>query len=320
MRVTFPLFSMFFLASAAMAGPCTTADKTCMEKVPLGANQYFFVYRSQPLTERSANVERVYVLVHGLHRDGDAYFKTAIAAARDSGELDRTLVIAPQYHAVDGTCKDKPEPGETIFSCRGWSNGNSTKEAPLSSYAALDQLLRMISQRSLFPSLKEIVVAGHSAGGQFAQRYAATNRIDGTLGVPIRYVAANPSSYLYLESWRPVANPGASCPQFNRYKYGLEEMTGYPLETGAAAIRSNYPHRNVTYLLGELDKTDEHDMDKTCPAMAQGPFRLQRGLAYFDRLNKTFKTDHKLLCVPGCAHSGECMFRSENGRRAVFGK
>ena len=320
MRYTLPMLSAFFLSSVAMAAPCTTADKTCLEKAPLGAGQYFFVYRSQPLTERSAKVERVFVLVHGLQRDGDAYYKTAIGATQDAGEIGRTLVIAPQYHAVDGTCKDKPEPGETIFACRGWSDGNSTKAAPRNSFAALDGLLRMVASRDLFPSLKEIVVAGHSAGGQFVQRYAATNRIDGTLAVPIRYVVANPSSYLYLESWRPVQNPGASCPQFNRYKYGFDGMTGYPLEAGTASIRKNYPGRDVTYLLGELDTTDEHSMDKTCPAMAQGPNRLQRGLAYFDRLNQTFKTSHKLVRVPGCGHSGECMYRSENGRRAVFGK
>jgi pimeloyl-ACP methyl ester carboxylesterase len=303
-----------------MAAPCTTANKTCVEKVSLGGSGYFFVYRSQPLTERSAKVERVFVLVHGLQRDGDAYYKSAIGATQDAGEMDRTLVIAPQFHAVDGTCKDKPERGETIFACRGWSDGLTTKTANVSSFTALDTLLRMIIDSKAFPSLKEIVVAGHSAGGQFVQRYAAANRIDGTLGVPIRYIVANPSSYLYLESWRPVEKPGAGCPQFNRYKFGLDGMTGYPQATGAEAIRNHYPQRDVTYLLGELDTTDEHNMDKTCPAMAQGPNRRQRGLTYFDRLNETYKSVHKLLRVPGCGHSGECMYRSDNGRRAVFGK
>jgi pimeloyl-ACP methyl ester carboxylesterase len=311
---------VFFLSSIAMAAPCTTANKTCMEKVPMPGERYLLVYRSQPLTERATNVERVFVLVHGLQRDGESYFKSAIDAAKDSHELGRTLVIAPQFHAVDGTCKDKPEAGEVIFACRGWSDGVATKEASLSSFEALDRVLRMVANKDLFPSLKEIVIAGHSAGGQFVQRYAATNRIDGTVIVPLRYVVANPSSYLYLESWRPVDNPGASCPQFNRYKYGLDGLTGYEAETGVAAIKANYPRRAVTYLLGELDTTPEHSMDTTCPAMAQGPNRRQRGMTYFERLNQTFHSSHKILSVPGCGHSGGCMYRSANGRLAVFGK
>jgi len=89
-------------------------------------------------------------------------------------------------------------------------------------------------------------------------------------------------------------------------------------ETGSAKIRAEYPRRNVTYLLGELDTTDEHNMDKTCPAMAQGPNRFERGVAFFERLQKTLQASHQMLKVPGCAHSGECMYRSAVARRAVF--
>ncbi len=231
--------------------------------------------------------------------------------------MESTLVIAPQFHANDGDrCKDNLEAGEEPFACRGWQDGVATRKAPLSSFTAMDRLLRALGNHELFPALKEIVLAGHSAGGQFVQRYAATNRVDGKLPVPLRYVVANPSSYLYLESWRPVEH--AACPAFDRYKYGLQGLTGYQAEMGADGIRAAYPRRAVTYLLGELDTTDEHNMDKTCPAMAQGPNRLERGLTYSQRLQQTFHADHQLLRVPGCGHSGDCMYRSENGRKAVF--
>ncbi len=61
-------------------------------------------------------------------------------------------------------------------------------------------------------------------------------------------------------------------------------------------------------------------MDKTCPAMAQGLNRFERGQAFFAHLNQVYRTGHKLFTVPGCDHNGECMYRSENGRMAVFGK
>ncbi len=306
----------------AAAAPCTVNDKTCMERVPLGGKAFFTVYRSLPLTVSSAAVKRVFILVHGVGRDGDVYFKSALAATQDSAEMENTLVIAPQFHATDGKCADGPkmEQGETAFACRGWSDGVGDAASPISSFTAMDALLREVANKKVFPSLQEIVVTGHSAGGQFVQRYAATNRIDGKLPVTLRYVVANPSSYLYLDAWRPAADPGAACPQFNNYKFGLAGMTSYPAETGAEFIKKNYPLRNVTYLLGELDNIDAHSMDKTCPAMAQGPNRFERGQAFFEHLNKLYQTSQKLLTIPGCDHNGECMYRAEKARAVVFGK
>jgi len=307
------------LPCVALAAQCTQVSRTCIERVSLGENAHFLVYRSQPLTQPSPKIVRIVVLVHGVLRDGDAYFRTAIHAAQEAGEMDRTLVIAPQFHANDGKCKDKLQRGEIAFACEGWSDGVGMRRAPFSSFAAMDALVRKVASRQLFPALKEVVIAGHSAGGQLVQRYAAVNRVDGVLTVPIRYVVANPSSYLYLESWRPVENAGAECPQFNRYKYGLDALTSYPEETGAVAIRDQYPGRHVTYLLGELDTTDEHHMDTTCAAMVQGPNRRQRGLSYFERLNQTFHTEHKMFTIRGCGHSADCMFGSESGLHAIFG-
>jgi hypothetical protein len=301
--------------------PCLKADATCQERLPVGGGKFLLVYRNRPLTARNDSIERAFILVHGLQRDGDVYYRSALAATTEAGRMEHTLVIAPQFHVQDGgaQCHDKVAPNEVAFACRGWQDGVATPDGPLSSFAATDRLLQVIDNRAIFPALKEIVVAGHSAGGQFVQRYAATNRLDGKLTVPLRYVVANPSSYLYLESWRPVADPGAACPAFDRYKFGLKGLTGYQAESGREAIRTAYPRRSVTYLLGELDTTDEHNMDKSCSAMAQGPNRLERGLAYYQRLQQTFQSVHRLLKVPGCAHSGDCMYRSENGRKAVFG-
>jgi len=310
---------LLVLANGANAQPCTTADRTCLERLPLEGGKFLLVYRSSPLTLGNAAVERVFILVHGLGRDGDVYYQSAIAATREANQMDRTLVIAPQFHSTNGErCQDKLEAGEAAFACRGWLDGLGTADALLSSFAAVDQLLHAVDRRQLFPALKEIVLAGHSAGGQFVQRYAATNRVDGHLSVPLRYVVANPSTYLYLESWRPVADPGAACPAYDRYKFGLQERRGYAAKMTAEEIRSSYPRRAVTYLLGELDTTDEHNMDKTCPAMAQGPNRRERGLAYYQRLQQIFHSTHRLFQVPGCGHSGDCMYRSENGRKVVF--
>lgn len=65
--------------------------------------------------------------------------------------------------------------------------------------------MRRVARKDVFPHLASIVVAGHSAGGQFVTRYQMANQVDGTLGVPVTYVVANPSAYPYLDNERPVA-------------------------------------------------------------------------------------------------------------------
>ena len=58
--------------------------------------------------------------------------------------------------------------------------------------------------RRTFPTSRKIVVAGHSAGGQFATRYEMANKVHDTLGVAITYVVANPSSYAWPAAVRPL--------------------------------------------------------------------------------------------------------------------
>ena len=84
-----------------------------------------------------------------------------------------------------------------IGASEGWKQGDGSKTSPpVSSFAALDRLIAGIVRSHRFPGLRHIVVAGHSAGGQFVERYAASTRL--SVRVPVRYVVANPSSYLYL--------------------------------------------------------------------------------------------------------------------------
>src|SRR5262249_51528255 len=65
------------------------------------------------------------------------------------------------------------------------------------------------ARREAFPNLKLIVVTGHSAGGQFTHRYAAATHVEKQIRIPMRYVVANPSTYLYLDETRLRAS--ATC-------------------------------------------------------------------------------------------------------------
>jgi hypothetical protein len=183
--------------------------------------------------------------------------------------------------------------------------------------------------------LKAIVVTGHSAGGQFTHRYAAASRAEKSAGVPIRYVVSNPSTYLYLDNTRLRASAacsekggctgafdtfaeGRNCTTFNRWRNGLEARAGYAAKVSDADLRSQLAGRDVVYLLGELDTLPRYGFDSSCPAMAQGPDRLSRGVAYWNYINSKFGAKHKLVVVPACGHNGRCMYTADASLPVLF--
>ena len=83
--------------------------------------------------------------------------------------------------------------------------------APISSFEVIDVILARLADRARFPDLRRVVVAGHSGGGQMVQRYAVVGHGEAALtaaGIAVRYVVANPSSYLYFSAERPRAERG----------------------------------------------------------------------------------------------------------------
>src|SRR6266545_8159733 len=195
-------------AAAAAGGPCATATPGCTEWVPLGRGAArSMIYRTYSLETRNDGIRRALVMVHGTNRNADHYFSTATAAAFLGGAIGDTVVISPRIASAVGTCRDKLDANEVSWSCTGdsWRSGGSAESHPdLTSFDFVDQILRKLANKSVFPNLRAIVVAGHSAGGQFVARYQMANRVHETLGVPVTYVVANPSSYAWPSATRPL--------------------------------------------------------------------------------------------------------------------
>jgi len=213
------------------------------------------------------------IVIHGVNRDADRYVDLLPVAGR---------VIAPEFQAA----------GPGLYWSGGWSAGNKSLDATrTSSFAVVDAMVAAFGART---------IVGHSAGGQFVTRYAALTPHAG-----LRFIVANPSSYLYLDSSRPYATTG--CPDFNRYKYGLENPNSY----ASAGLAADYADRDVIYLLGELDIFTDANLDTTCPAAAQGPHRLARGQGFYAHLETYFgRQVHRLVIVPGVGHSGSAMLEA----------
>jgi hypothetical protein len=203
-----PLAVVVSTSTAAFAAPCTKAAPECTEWLALGGGPArSLLYRNLPLTTPNAQVTRALVVVHGAGRDADNYFLSAAAAAFLADALEDTIVISPRFASLDGNCKDALGENEISWTCGGISwraGGPSTNYKQLTSFDLMDEILRRLARKDVFPSLKSIVLTGHSAGGQFVSRYQMANKVHETLGLPLAYVISNPSSYAYLDPERPT--------------------------------------------------------------------------------------------------------------------
>jgi pimeloyl-ACP methyl ester carboxylesterase len=266
---------------------------------------------------------RAIIVLHGRLRNADEYYisaHTAQVAAGDDGKS--ALMIVPQFLAeVD--IEALKVPAFTVgWSVVGWEGGDAAlAPKPVSSFEALDAILAKLSDRRVFPNLKQVVVAGHSGGGQVVQRYAIAGKGEAALSrqhIDIRYVVANPSSYAYFNKERPIPAIAASCAGYDNWKYGMDGRPPYLADVTPAALEQRYVERDVIYLLGTLDTKPA--ADKSCMGEAQGPSRYARGHAYADAMAKRNHgtPNHRVWDVAGVGHDGDKMLTSKCGLAALF--
>ncbi|UMV29205.1 alpha/beta fold hydrolase [Klebsiella pneumoniae] len=286
------------------------------------------VFADRPINQAAPDVVRVFIVIHGTLRNADAYYATGRKVVKKAGDAGKgTMVVAPQFLTVpDLKAFSLPAP-VLAWTQQGWKDGApSLTPAPISSFSALDALLTHFANRTLYPSLSTIVIMGHSAGAQYVQRYAVVGHKNQKLaqtGVAVRYVVANPSSYLYFTDDRPNSKTitNGTCPRATEWKYGFKSAPPYVASQDISKLESQYLSRDVVYLLGQADTNPyTHYIDRSCAAMAQGPYRLARGLAYFNYLQSRHPTDlaQKIVEVPGVGHNHSAMFTSDCGIAALF--
>lgn len=340
------------------ARACTTATSACTEWVVLGGGPArSLIYRTHSLDSRNDAIQRALIMVHGTNRNADHYFATATAAAFLAGAIDDTVVISPRIASNSqargrgtGGCNDVLDVNEVNWSCGGdsWrSGGNSTSNPELTSFDFVDQILRKLANKSVFPNLKAIVVAGHSAGGQFVARYQMANKVHDTLGVAISYVVANPSSYAWPDATRPLSTDDAApdaakgawnteevhtkfsygafdasaCANYDKWPFGLENRaSGYTRTMSDEQLKKQLVSRPTTFLFSQVDVLPLGGFDSSCSAMAQGATRRARGEAYLKYVNEKLGAKHAVQIVSECGHNDRCVYTTDKVFPAIFPK
>jgi len=227
-----------------------------------------------------------------------------------------------------------------LFGKTTWVSGHKNIQPTnieISAFEVIDELIDYYLDTKKFPALEAVVFAGHSAGGQMTQRYAALKK-DGkhedrvhywvrlvsystaTVAHFAKYLkVANPGSLLWLTEDRP--KPDEDCEDIDSYKYGLEDsIPAYALgdanDLGRKGLVDRFLERNVHYAFGLLDHGAG---DTRCQAMTQGSTHLERGQNFMAMLDdmggmpKNSTVDY----IPGVTHDGNGMVNNDAGLEKV---
>jgi hypothetical protein len=284
-------------------------------------------YASRRLDNLGPGVERLVVVVHGALRDADRYFVHALAAAGDLSSS--TLIVAPQFLAdVDVEALEGTTSRPLYWDVEGWKGGEpALGPAPISSFTAMDCLVDHVTELGGFQHRQDpaVVIFGNSAGGQYVNRYAAVGRGPDILaerGISVRFIIANPSTYLYFDRDRPVALPHGQ--GIKRWRYGFDAAPGY-VDCGPQQSLERYLARDVTIVLGSQDRDGAGLLLEVSPAaMAQGANRFERGLNYDRHIRRLahaagWTARQRMIQLEGVGHAAEEVLAAPQTRELMFG-
>ncbi len=343
-RIWFAL-AIFLMAGALHARALAIASHRI--NINFGTTRATVPYERTVALGSHSHATRAVIVIHGADRTAVERFHDIEDAAALAGTATQssTIIFSPQFlHKTDATGLTSDVltwPDGSDYGWNTWKFGLDSNPGPnavkITSYRVIDLIVQNLLNRTAYPNLRDIVIAGQSAGGMFVTRYAAGNTIEPQaelLGIHMRYIVANPSAYLYMNDYRaqPRSTSGfrrltaaerAACSDYNKYYLGLDTLRGYLAGVGATQIRSQFEQRDVRMQNGELDNSPcAEGLDNSCGAKWQGRHRIERGLTYFNYIGFYYGTDvydtHTLDIMPDVGHGSLDAYTSNAGIRNLF--
>lgn len=339
--MTKPLIRLCAVVGWATATVCGAQT---LKQMQVGNPAYNFNYYSnKTVTGVMSDITRVVIIQHGINRDGNVAFTDMNNALKNSGaSTANVLIVAPQFwNDVDKSAGKVPV-NTPYWYDEDWSLGFDSTNDARSSFTVIDDVVKKLTDSGNFPNVTQIVIAGHSAGGQMYSRYAAYNTVHNTVSerVNVRYAIANPGTHLYFTSDRATASVpdggtnfahySGPCAGFDAYKYGSASYPTnftYPHTLSGADRFKRFAGRTTYYYQGDADKTpssESNGPDNECGAVLSGDTRFARGITNKNyqnfmaaqhgvSLRRTFRR------VNGVGHSGGKMWNSVCAMTAIFG-
>src|ERR1700744_4578561 len=198
---------LFAFVLSSLSGKAQKIEPSCPNAFIVhknGGAQAIRYASSLRLDKPDTNITTLLIYVHGINRNAVAYFGYAEDMVRMAGKRKQTLVIAPQYANADELDYYRLGNEFLYWKKAEWKDGHTSEAlagrpqaTKMSSYEIMDSLVTFILSSNSFPHIKRVVIAGHSAGGQFVQRYSAITPLPDVLSsITFRFIVMDPSSYL----------------------------------------------------------------------------------------------------------------------------
>jgi pimeloyl-ACP methyl ester carboxylesterase len=252
-----------------------------------GTSLEVFTYRP------SGEIKGVLLNFHGSSRGASSARDAAIKIAEEKGYY----VVAPLF--------DKAHFGDSSLYQQGGiiQNGKLASEEDWT-ISIVNDIADWANAKVGTDNSDDMVLFGHSAGGQFLSRIAAYGD-DSTFD---KMIISNPSTYVW-----PSLTEKAT------YGFG----GGYFTAQKSEALLKDYLADPITiYLGGEDDNTDDADLATGATAMRQGEHRLERGLNAYEAAkdlaaSKGWDFNWELVIAPGVGHTAGGMLKSTALRDAI---
>lgn len=316
------LTTLALLTGTAIAAPQVT-------KLVIADGLHVACHQSHSLSQRNPEIRHAVIVIHGTLRNSASYFDRMSKAAELSAAIEKTLVVAPGFQI-----EDEVESDGYYWSTGGWKQGdlalNGRDKTKVSSFDVADRLIALISDRTNFPALETIAIVGHSAGGQFVNRYAAAARLGENREADVRFIVINPSSYWYPDGRRLREGKLVQADELSRkfvdydhYRYGAEQLNTAMRRIGLEQITKHLLTRQCYYFAGTEDTADAY-LDMLPGAMAQGRHRFERFCNYRDYVDAyeddRWRKNSEFVAIEGIGHSSTKMFATAQVRKVLFGE
>lgn len=251
---------------------------------PGGVSALYWAER--PLEKGDPEAEYAVIFVHGLSKHPHDQSPTFKALLRGDPRARKVVFAMPAYFSPKN-CPPELKGRIALWDTRkhDWRRGDrSFGKRGISSFAVIDRIYEVLSDRSRYPKLKHILLGGFSAGGQVVNRYVAVGGFVRRGHLDYSFAVGAPSTYLYIDGRRPAADgafrvPASPVPGYDSWHLGLAERNDYSAKLSDAEIMKNLASRPTLYFCGEQDVLSR-GLSATPPAMTQGENRFRRFLNY----------------------------------------
>ena len=160
----------------------------------------------ETLPSQSAdNIRQIVFVVHGSGRNADDYFCTMCSASEKQSifKSSELLVVALRFAAQSDEFFVLHNGGIPMRWDEGSWRYGAESLANVSSFQVLDDMVNFVTSKNLFSNLEYVKIIGHSAGGQFVQRWALMTESWKT-APSTQAIVVNPSSFAPLSQTLPV--------------------------------------------------------------------------------------------------------------------